>query len=103
MCDVVQGSNEYLTNVRIHKYLNTILIFKYSFQGSTISQCIVHPLDYSYSDLDEAATEDSFIMDEDTTAIEPTEAEYEKMLLENLSTEESDHELEETSKKKKSR
>lgn len=58
----------------------------------------MHPLEYTYSDLDEAASEESFIMDDK----EPTEAEYEKMLLENLSSDESDHE-EETPKEKRSR
>jgi len=50
-----------------------------------------YPLEYSYSDLDEAASEESFMMDENSVK-EPTEAEYEKMLLANLSSDESDHE-----------
>ena len=41
-------------------------------------------------------------MDEDSVK-EPTEAEYEKMLLENLSSDESDYESEETPKGKRSR
>ena len=52
--------------------------------------------------MDEATSEESFIMDEGTDK-EPTEAEYEKMLLENLSSEESDHELDELPKRKPSR
>lgn len=62
----------------------------------------MHPLEYSYSDLDEAVSEDG-IIDNEGSVKEPTDAEYEKMLLENLSSEESDHELEEIPKKKKSR
>lgn len=57
-------------------------------------------LEYSYSDLDEAPSEESFVMDDNE---EPTEAEYEKILLKNLSSEESDQEVEEIPKRKKSR
>ena len=62
----------------------------------------VSSIEYSYSDLDEAASEESLVIDEDSVK-EPTEAEFEKMLLENLSSDESDCELEETSKGKRSR
>jgi len=61
---------------------------------------VLHPLEYSYSDLDEATSEESFVMDD---IEEPTEADYEKMLLENLSSEESDQELEKTPNRKRSR
>ena len=67
-----------------------------------VTVCIVHPLEYSYSDLDEAGSEESLIMEDDATK-EPTEAEFEKMLFENLSSEESGHESEEIPKRKKSR
>ena len=52
---------------------------------------LFYPLEYSYSDLDEVASEESIMIDEDSVK-EPTEAEYEKMLLANLSSDESDHE-----------
>ena len=71
--------------------------------NTTLIACVLCILiEYSYSDLDEAASEDSLIMDGGTIK-EPTEAEYEKMLFENLSSEESSHELEETSNRKRSR
>ena len=67
-----------------------------------VTVCVIHPLEYSYSDLDEAGSEESLIMEDDTVK-EPTEAEFEKMLFENLSSEESAHESEEIPKRKKSR
>lgn len=63
-------------------------------------------IEYSYDDMDDdddAMSEESFT-EREAPAREPTDAEYEKMLFENLSSEESDGELEAAKpKKKKSR
>ena len=67
-----------------------------------VNMSYIHPLEYSYSDLDEAGSEESLVMEDDTVK-EPTEAEFEKMLFENLSSEESGRESEEIPKRKKSR
>jgi len=58
-------------------------------------------IEYSYDDMDDdAMSEESFTQD-GAPAKEPTDAEYEKMLFENLNSEESDDDLEEAKPKKK--
>jgi len=58
-------------------------------------------LEYSYDDMDDDAMSDESFTEDRTSAKEPTDAEYEKMLFENLTSEESDDELEEARPKKK--